>query len=135
MSATLDYVIPSELIRRSTREDRYEKRMVNLIQQWDGVEKPDVGLLTVPFSRASQRGDNGSAGAPNAIRMVFPMNTSYSPDFDVDLKPLVIRDLGEERFQLGLLGCGCVTMGLQLCVLSSGGLLEISDRLLPLLAQ
>lgn len=100
MSTTLEYVIPSELIRRSTREDRYEKRMVNLIQQWDGAEKPDVGLLMVPFSRASQRGDNGAAGAPNAIRMVFPMNTSYSPDFDVDLKSLIVRDLGETRLHM-----------------------------------
>lgn len=54
----------------------------------------------VPFSRASQRGDNGAANAPNAIRTAFTNNTSFSPDFDVDLKCLQIRDVGEVKLHM-----------------------------------
>ncbi len=97
MANTFAYVNPPELIRRANFEDHYEKRVSNLIMPWDGMEAFDVGLLMVPFSRAGMRGDSGAAAAPNAIRQAFTMNTSYSPDFDVDLKELRIRDLGDVR--------------------------------------
>src|SRR5688572_3702701 len=95
MMQDLRYILPPELVRRANREDRFDKRVSNLIQPWDRKEQFDVALLMIPFSRASQRGDNGGANAPNAIRAVFSNNTSYSPDFDVDLKCLKIRDLGD----------------------------------------
>jgi formiminoglutamase len=67
---------------------------------WDRAEHPDAGLLMVPFSRASQRGDNGGAGAPNAVRLALTSFTTYSPDFDVDLQPLHVRDFGDTRLHM-----------------------------------
>lgn len=95
MSAPFNYVRPPELIRRSLREDRYEKRVNNWIVPWDGSETFDVGLLMVPFGKAAQSGTSGAAAGPNAIRQAFLTNTTYSPDFDVDLQPLRVRDLGD----------------------------------------
>lgn len=100
MSHTFSYINPPELIRRTNLEDRYEKRLCNLIAPWDGVETFDVGLIMIPFSRAGRRGDSGASAAPNAIRQVLTMNTTYSPDFDVDLQPLRIRDLGDVRLHM-----------------------------------
>ena len=87
MAEIFDYISPPELIRTSTREDRYEKRVSNWITAWNGKEPFDVALLSVPFGRASLNGSSGTALAPNAIRQAFPTNTTYSPDFDVDLQP------------------------------------------------
>lgn len=100
MSKALEYILPPELVRRSTREDRYEKRVSNWCVPWDRVEQPDAGLLMVPFSRAAQRGDNGGAGAPNALRLALTSFTTYSPDFDVDLQPLRVRDFGDTRLHM-----------------------------------
>lgn len=100
MSASFKYIVPPEMIRRSHREDRYEKRVNNWIQPWDGVEPFDAGLLMVPFSKASQRPDSGAAGGPNAVRQAFLSNTTYSPDFDVDLMPLRVRDIGDVRMHM-----------------------------------
>jgi formiminoglutamase len=100
MPPELQYILSPELIRRSNREDRFDRRISNLIAPWDRVEEMDVALLMVPFARAAQRGDNGGANAPNAIRTAFTNNTSYSPDFDVDLKCLTIRDIGEVRLHM-----------------------------------
>jgi len=95
-----DYILPPELIRRSIREDRFEKRVANWLRPWDGVEAIDAGLLMVPFSKAAQRGDNGSSGAPNALRLVLPAYTTYSADFDVDIAPLKVRDIGDVRMHM-----------------------------------
>ncbi len=100
MSQRFNYINSPELIRHTNLEDRYEKRVSNLITPWDGIEAFDVGLLMIPFSRAGRRGDSGASGAPNAIRQTFANNTSYSPDFDVDLKDLHIRDLGDVRLHM-----------------------------------
>ena len=100
MSRELDYILPPELVRRSIREDRYEKRVSNWCVPWDRAEHPDAGLLMVPFSRASQRGDNGGAGAPNAVRLALTSFTTYSPDFDVDLQSLRVRDFGDTRLHM-----------------------------------
>jgi formiminoglutamase len=95
-----DYILPPELIRRSIREDRFEKRVANWLHPWDGREKIDAALLMVPFSKAAQRGDNGSSGAPNAIRLVLPGYTTYSTDFDVDIASLKVRDAGDVRMHM-----------------------------------
>jgi len=95
-----DYILPPELIRRSIREDRYEKRVANWLLPWDGREEIDAALLMVPFSKAAQRGDNGSSGAPNALRLVLPGYTTYSTDFDVDIASLKVRDAGDVRMHM-----------------------------------
>lgn len=95
MSTPFKYIGFPELIRRSHREDRYERRVNNWIVPWDSCETFDVGLLMVPFAKAAQSGTSGAAAGPNAIRQAFLTNTTYSPDFDVDLQPLRVRDLGD----------------------------------------
>jgi formiminoglutamase len=95
-----DYILPPELIRRSIREDRYEKRVANWLAPWDGREEIDAALLMIPFSKAAQRGDNGSSGAPNALRLVLPAYTTYSADFDVDIASLKVRDAGDVRMHM-----------------------------------
>ena len=95
MSETFSFIKPPELIRRTNLEDIFEKRICNLIVPWDKNGTFDVGILMVPFSRAGRRGDSGASAAPNAIRQAFTMNTTYSPDFDVDLQSLNICDIGD----------------------------------------
>ena len=93
-------ILAPELIRRSLREDRYEKRVNNWITPWDGIDGIDVGLLMVPFAKAAQSGTSGSALAPNTMRQAFLTNTTYSPDFDVDIQSLNVRDLGDVRLHM-----------------------------------
>lgn len=38
---------------------------------------------------------SAAVAAPNAIREAFVLNTTYSPDFDVDVHELRVRDVGE----------------------------------------
>lgn len=100
MSTEFEFINPPELIRRSHREDRYEKRVNNWMTVWDGQEPFDAGLLMVPFGKAAQSGTSGVAAAPNALRQAFLMNTTYSPDFDVDLQALRVRDIGDVRMHM-----------------------------------
>ena len=97
MPRSFELIAPPEIVRRSTREDTGERRISNMITPWDGEPEIDVGLLMVPYSRTAARGTNCSAAAPNALREAFSYHTSYSPDFDVDLRNLRIADLGDVR--------------------------------------
>ena len=95
MSNKFKYIRPPEVIRRVYRQDPNEIRVNNWITAWDGEESFDVALLGAPFGKASQNGTSGTAAAPNSIREAFLINTTYSADFDVDLAPLRVRDLGD----------------------------------------
>lgn len=100
MSRSFEYILPPEVTRASLLSDPNETRVNNLIQPWDGTGTPDVAILSIPFSRASQRGDSGAGRGPASIRQAFAINTTYSWDFDVDLKGLAIRDMGEVRLHM-----------------------------------
>jgi len=89
------YIIPPEVVRRSNRQDTNEVRVANWVTQWDGSEDFDVCFLGAPLGRAAQSGTSGTAAAPNAVRDAFVGYTTYSPDFDVELSPLKVRDLGD----------------------------------------
>ena len=97
MSEIFDHIAPPELVRTSTREDRHEKRVSNWITPWNGIEPFDAAILAVPFGKAALNGSSGTALAPNAVRLAFLTNTTYSPDFDVDLQHLRVRDVGDVR--------------------------------------
>jgi formiminoglutamase len=88
-------IIPPELLRRSNRQDNYETRVANWLKAWDGEEGVDACILGAPFGKAAQSGTSGVAGGPNAVREAFAGCTTYSPDFDVDVAPLRVRDLGD----------------------------------------
>lgn len=95
MKTAFKHIALPEMVVRSTIEDPYEKRVNNWLTPWDGEESIDVGLLGIPFSKADPWGSNASSLAPNAIRQAFLINTTYSPDFDVDVQTLRVRDLGD----------------------------------------
>ncbi len=100
MAATFEFILPPEITRRSNLLDSFQTRISNWIEPWDGESGADAVLLMAPFTRASQRGDSGGAHAPNAIRQAFNAYSTYSPDFDVDLKNLRVRDVGEVRLHM-----------------------------------
>lgn len=87
-------LVPPEMTRHSTFQDRFETRVSNWIEPWDFESDLDVGIIAVPFNRAAIS-TNSANLTPNAVRDVFAGLTTYSPDFDVDLAPLRVRELGE----------------------------------------
>jgi formiminoglutamase len=93
------FLRPPELLRRSAWEDPHETRVANWIRPWDGAETFDVGLLMVPISRGAIKHVATHLG-PNALRMVWPFFTTYSIDYDVDVAPLRVRDLGDVEISL-----------------------------------
>lgn len=94
------HIAPPELVRRPQSADPFQERIASWIRPWSDAVRPDAGLLMVPFTRASQRGDSGGAQTPNALRQAFVGYSTYSPDFDVDLKPLQVCDLGDVRLHM-----------------------------------
>jgi len=75
-------------------EDEYETRANAAIRPWDRESTPDAGLVGIPYDGASVV-RNGSREAPDSIRQSFFYNTTYSPDFDVDVDVLEVADLGD----------------------------------------
>lgn len=94
MAHSIPHLLPPEIVKRSVWEDRHERRVNNWITPWDFREPIDVGLVMVPLSKTSIL-PTGCHGAPNALRQAFQLNTTYSPDYDVDMTPLRVRELGE----------------------------------------
>jgi formimidoylglutamase len=80
-------------------EDEYETRFNAAMRPWDGKSVPDAGIVGVPYDGASVV-RAGSREAPNAIRQSFFYNTTYSPDYDVDLNELSLADLGDVEVNL-----------------------------------
>ena len=100
MSApTTPFLRPPELIRRSAWEDPHETRVANWIPPWDGEEPFDGGVLMVPIARGAIKHVATHLG-PNALRLVWPFFTTYSIDYDVDIAPLRVRDLGDVEISL-----------------------------------
>jgi formiminoglutamase len=80
--------------RRASWEDRPEHRISNWLTDWDFAEPIDAGLIGAPYSSASISA-SGAAGGPEALRMAFRYNVTYSPDWDTDIERLRVRDLGD----------------------------------------
>ncbi len=87
-------LVPPEMVRHSKFQDRHEVRVANWIEPWDHASALDVGIVSVPFNRAAIT-PNAAHLTPNAVREVFAGFTTYSSDFDVDVAPLRVRDVGE----------------------------------------
>src|SRR5579871_17569 len=88
------HLVPQTLRHYTPWEDSHDHRISNWMAPWDGKEAIDAGLISAPFSSATAR-PTASWEAANAIRNSFIENTTYSPDFDVDIQDLVVRDLGD----------------------------------------
>jgi formiminoglutamase len=74
--------------------DRFELRVNNWIEPWDFESEVDVGIVNVPFSKTSIL-PNGAFAAPNALRDAWAIFTTYTPDYDVDLASLRVREIGD----------------------------------------
>jgi formiminoglutamase len=85
--------LPS-VTKRAPWQDRHELRVSNWMTPWDFVEEIDAGLIGAPYSSASITA-SGAAGGPEAVRMAFRYNTTFSPDWDTDIQRLRVRDLGD----------------------------------------
>lgn len=85
--------LPS-VTKRAPWQDRPETRVSNWLSLWDFAEPLDAGLIGAPYSGASIS-PSSAAGGPEAVRMAFRYFTTYSPDWDTDISPLRVRDLGD----------------------------------------
>ncbi|CAN5900026.1 formimidoylglutamase [soil metagenome] len=100
MSDTLDrtgdvpFLRPPSVTKRAPWQDSEEVRVSNWITPWDFSEKIDAGLIGAPYSGASISA-SGASGGPEAVRMAFRYNTTYSPDWETDIQNLKVRDLGD----------------------------------------
>ena len=88
------HLVPQTLRHYTPWEDSHDHRISNWMAPWDGQEPVDAGLISAPFSSGTAR-PTASWEAANAIRNSFIENTTYSPDYDVDIQDLVVRDLGD----------------------------------------
>lgn len=90
----IPHLLLPEVTRISHWNDRHEVRVNNWLKPWDFESPLDVGIVTVPLSKTSIK-HNGAYDAPNALRQAFTINTTYTPDFDVDLATMRVRDIGD----------------------------------------
>jgi len=80
--------------KRAPWQDSEERRISNWMTLWDFEEPINAGLIGAPYSSASISA-SGASGGPEAVRMAFRYNTTYSPDWETDIQKLKVRDLGD----------------------------------------
>ncbi|MCC6945629.1 MAG: agmatinase family protein [Thermomicrobiales bacterium] len=90
----IPHLNPASVTRRAPWQDGPELRISNWMTPWDQEERIDAGFIGAPYSAASIS-PSGAAGGPEAVRMAFRYNTTYSPDWETDVRDLVVRDLGD----------------------------------------
>jgi formiminoglutamase len=90
----LPHVGPASVLKRAGWQDTEELRVNNWLTAWDGQEAIDAGFLGAPYSGASIS-SSGASGGPEGIRLAFRYNTTYSADFETDIRDLRVRDLGD----------------------------------------
>ncbi len=85
---------PPTVVKRAGWQDSEELRVNNWLTPWNGSESLEAGLIGLPYSGASIN-PSAAYGAPEAVRLAFRYNTTYSPDWDTDIRDLRVRDLGD----------------------------------------
>jgi formiminoglutamase len=90
----IPHLRPPGLELRAPFEDRHEPRIPNWFTPWDGDGPLDVGVVMAGLSTTSIL-PTSCYSAPNAFRLSHPQFTTYTPDFDVDIQSLRVRDLGD----------------------------------------
>ena len=91
--APIPHLNPPSVVKRAGWQDNEELRVSNWLTVWDGAEAIDAGLIGAPYSGASIN-PSAAYGGPEAVRLAFRFHTTYSADFDTDLRRLRLRDLG-----------------------------------------
>lgn len=90
----IEHLLPPEVVRISHWNDPYELRVNNWLTPWDFGAAIDAGLIVVPSSKTSIK-HNGAYAASNALLESFVVNTTFSPDYDVDLATMKVKLLGD----------------------------------------
>lgn len=90
----IPHLLPPHLQVNARFEDRHEPRVANWLRRWDFSSPLDVGVVAAGLSQTSILPTNCFA-APDAFRLSLPGFTTYSPDLDVDIHDLTVRDLGD----------------------------------------
>ena len=90
----IPHLLLPEKQRISHWNDRNEYRVNNWIEPWDFASPLDVGIINVPFSKSSILPNNANA-APNALRDAWAIFTTFTPDYDVDISSMKVRDVGD----------------------------------------
>jgi formiminoglutamase len=93
-TAPIPNLTPPSVTKHAPWQDSQEIRVSNWIEAWDFASDLDAGLIGAPYSGASISA-SGAAGGPEAVRLAFRYNTTYSPDWDTDVERLRVRDLGD----------------------------------------
>lgn len=94
MSSPIPHLGLPSVTKRAPWQDSEERRVSNWLTPWDFAEPLDAGLIGAPYSAASISTSSASGG-PEAVRVAFRFNTTYSPDWETDIQDLVVRDLGD----------------------------------------
>jgi formiminoglutamase len=94
MATPIQHLFLPSVTKRAPWQDSEERRVSNWLTPWDFEEEIDAGLIGAPYSAASISTSSASGG-PEAVRMSFRFNTTYSPDWDTDIQRLRVRDLGD----------------------------------------
>jgi formiminoglutamase len=90
----IPHLLLPERGKSSHWNDRFEMRVNNWIEPWDFESPLDVGIVSVPFSKTSIL-PNGAFAAPNALRDAWAIFTTYTPDYDVDIAAMRVREIGD----------------------------------------
>jgi formiminoglutamase len=90
----IPHLFPPSVTKRAPWQDSEEVRVSNWLAPWSPGEELDAGLIGAPYSSASISA-SGAAGGPEAVRMAFRYNTTFSPDWDTDIQQLRVRDFGD----------------------------------------
>jgi formiminoglutamase len=90
----IPHLLVPEKKKISHWNDRNELRVNNWIEPWDFASPLDVGIVNVPFSKTSIL-PNGANAAPNAMRDAWAIFTTFTPDYDVDMSSMTVRDVGD----------------------------------------
>jgi formiminoglutamase len=88
------HLSPASVEKRAGWQDSEELRVSNWLTPWDGEDPLDAALIGLPYSGASIN-PSGAYAAPESVRLAFRYNTTYSPDWDTDIRGLRARDLGD----------------------------------------
>ena len=97
LSGTAMEYLKEASLPSSFAPDKYQTELNNIIKDFRKVEKPDVGILGIPFDTTSiWSARKGSAGAPAEVRRMFQFLGSYEPQINVDIsRGIDIVDFGD----------------------------------------
>jgi formiminoglutamase len=79
--------------------DRHETKAADWIQSWDGQRPLDACIIGIPLSKSSIS-HSGACFTPAAIRLAMRSFTTYSLEYDIDLQPYSVGDIGDVQMHV-----------------------------------